>query len=42
MSKIINIDYVYKKDKNIINSIYIYIIFLLILIIITFYLYKVN
>ncbi len=34
MSKIIDVDYIYKKEKNIINSIYIYQISLFILFII--------
>lgn len=37
MSKIVSIEYVYKKDKKINNSIYIYILFLIFLIILCLY-----
>ena len=42
MSKIVSIEYVYKKDKRIKNSIYIYILFLILLLIICLFIFYKN
>ncbi len=43
MSKIVNVEYIYKKDKKINESIYIFSFFLLLLLILSFILiYRIN